>query len=112
MGDYVRISNLRGTFEKEYDERWTGEIFKIFKKITKQVFPLYELEDIEGKAIVGQFYQAELQKVYYDPEDTFKKEKVLKNRKRKDHPKESLVRWLHWPKRYDSWIPSSRVTGI
>ena len=112
VGDYVRISNLRGIFEKEYDERWTGEIFKILKRFTRQTFPLYELEDIEGKGIVGNFYQMELQKVYYDPNATFKLEKVLKTRKRKGHEKESLVKWLHWPKKYDSWIPSSQVTGL
>lgn len=111
-GDHVRISNSRRSFEKEYDERWTGEIFKIRRRFTRQSFPQYELEDIDGKAIVGNFYQLELQKVRYDPEETFKIEKVLKSRKRKGHPKESLVRWLHWPKKYDSWIPSSQVMGI
>jgi ribosomal protein L19 len=112
VGDHVRISNLCRLFEKEYDERWTGEVFKISKRFHRQMFPLYELEDIEGKAIVGNFYQMELQKVVYDDNQPFKIEKVLKTRKRKGQAKESLVRWLHWPKKYDSWIPSSEVKGI
>jgi hypothetical protein len=99
-------------FEKEYDQRWTGEIFKVSKRFTRQSFPLYELEDIEGKGISGTFYQTELQKVWFDSEDSFKIEKILKSRKRKGHPKESLVRWLHWPKKYDSWVSSSEVQVI
>ena len=112
VGDHVRISQLRQLFEKEYDERWTGEVFVIRRRFTRQNFPQYELEDIEGKGIVGNFYQMELQKVHYDPDASFKIEKVLKTRKRKGHEKESLIRWLHWPRKFDSWIPSSQVTGI
>ena len=112
VGNYVRISNLRGLFDREYDERWTGEVFKIAERFSNQAFPLYKLEDIEGKAIVGTFYQMELQKVDFDPDATFKIEKVLKIRKRKSHPEESLVRWLHWPKKYDSWIESSQVSDV
>jgi hypothetical protein len=112
VGDHVRISHLGQIFDKEYDERWTGEVFKIRERFTRQSLPLYVLEDIERKGIVGNFYQMELQNVRYDPGASFKVEKVLKTRKRKGHAKESLVRWLHWPKKYDSWIPSSEVKGI
>lgn len=112
VGDHVRISNLRDHFDKEYDERWTGEVFKVSKKYTKQSFPVYELEDIDGKFITGVFYQQELQKVTFDPDQSFKIEKVLKTRKRKGHPRESLVRWLRWPKKYDSWIPTSEISPL
>ena len=110
VGDYVRISNLRGMFEKEYDERWTGEIFKISKRMNRQSFPIYELEDVEGESISGTFYEMELQKVYYNAEGSFKIEKVMKTRKKKGKAEESLVKWMHWPKKYNSWIPSSDVT--
>ena len=110
QGDFVRISNLRGMFEKEYDERWTGEVFKIAKRMNRQSFPVYQLEDIEGEAIAGTFYEMELQKVYYHAEGSFKIEKVLKTRKKKGQAEESFVKWLHWPKKYNSWIPSSEVT--
>ena len=35
----------------------------------------------------------------------------LKSRKIKGRPKEVLVRWLHWPSKYDSWVPATTITG-
>lgn len=112
IGDFVRISHLRNLFDREYDERWSGEVFKISKRFVKQGFPMYRLDDILGDVIKGSFYQIELQKVLFDPEGSFKVEKILKTRKRKGHVPESFVRWLHWPKKFDSWVPTSEVRHI
>ena len=46
---------------------------------------------------------------HYDPRGTFKIEKVLQTRKRRGRAQESLVKWLRWPKKYNSWIPSADV---
>ena len=68
------------------------------------------MEDVEGESISGTFYEMGLQKVYYNAEGSFKIEKVMKTRNKKGKAEESLVKWMHWPKKYNSWIPSSDVT--
>ena len=52
----------------------------------------------------------ELQKV--TPNEYYKVENFLKSHKIKDYVKEVLVRWLHWPPKYDSWIPAADITGF
>ena len=65
--------------------------------------PVYTLQDWDGEAIEGTFYEQELQAVNVDPDTAFKVEKVLKRRTRNGR-REVLVHWLHWPKKFDSWI--------
>ena len=108
MGDRVRISHVKKTFSREYDQRWTGEIFNIIGRDWKQEYPTYTLEDYAGDAVDGSFYEEELQRV--TPNDFYRVEKVVKRRQKRGHPKEVLVRWLHWPTKYDSWIPESHHT--
>lgn len=58
--------------------------------------------------IQGSFYVSELQKVSKDEQTQWRIEKIV--RKRKVHGKpEVLVRWLGWPKKFDSWIPENDV---
>ena len=71
----------------------------------KQEFPTYSLQDYAGDVVEGTFYEEESQKVV--PNEFYRVEKVLKRRHRRSHPKEVLVRWLHWPAKYDDWIPES-----
>jgi len=61
--DTVRISHLRQSFDREYDERWTNEHFVVRKRGTNQGIPYYELEDTQGEKITGTFYQQEFNKV-------------------------------------------------
>ncbi len=69
---------------------------------------MYRLRDWEGEDVDGTFYQSELQGVRVDENTAFKIETVLK-KKTVNGQKQALVRWLHWPKKYDSWIPESEV---
>ena len=43
-----------------------------------------------------------------DPSTEYHIEKIVKRRVR-NKQKEVLERWLHWPKKYDSWIPETEV---
>ena len=62
VGDYVRLSKVKRTFEKGYTEKWTREVFKIVS-IDKNDNPImYSVEDLNGEIIEGKFYTQELQK--------------------------------------------------
>lgn len=65
VGDHVRITKYRKTFEKEYTPGWTTEVFKI-KEILSTVPVTYILKDLTNEDIDGGFYFEEIQKI--DPE--------------------------------------------
>jgi hypothetical protein len=109
VGDYVRISFLKNTFSREYDQRWSGELFTIVGRYRSQGIPLYVLKDYSGEEVEGSFYTEELQKIH--PDDVFKVEKILKKRTR-GGKKEVLVKWLRWPDKYNSWEPEENVQSL
>ena len=108
VGDRVRTTFVRRPFQREYDSRWTGEIFKISRRFKRQGQPIYKLVDWYDKPLKGTFYQKELQKVETTHADMWKIEKVIKYKGR-GKAKEALVHWLGWPKQFDSWIPASTI---
>lgn len=59
-----------------------------------------------NEPIQGSFYASELQK-----ETQWRIEKIIRKRKVGGKPEE-LVRWLGWPKKFDSWIPEIDVKNI
>ena len=65
-------------FQREYDTRWSGEIFKISRRFMRQGQPIYKLVDWYNKPVRGTFYQKELQKVEVSDDDMFKIEKSYK----------------------------------
>ena len=108
VGDRVRISYLRSAFQREYDIKWSGEIFKVTKRFVRQGQPIYKIVDWYNNPVEGTFYQKELQKVYIKDTDTWKIEKILKY-KGTGRNKLAKVRWLNWPKKFDSWIYASEI---
>lgn len=108
IGDIVRISRLRQPFQRYYNEHWTNELFIIRERNMYQYIPTYQLTDYAKDLIEGIFYENELQKAYVDDKTTYNIEKIIKERMN-NGVKESLIRWMGWPKKFDSWIPSKSV---
>ena len=111
IGDKVRISYLRNTFQRQYDEKWSREVFEIYKREMKQGLAQYSLRDLLGEQIVGKFYQSQLLKIRYTGKETYLIEKVLATRIR-GGKEESLIKWLSWDSRYNSWIPSKDIKSF
>ena len=99
---------VTGPIDREYSQKWTGELFKIDTRFRREGVPIYTILDWDGERVDGTFYEPELQPVTIDPTTEYRVEKILKRRVRNKR-KEVLVRWLHWPKKYDSWIPEADV---
>jgi hypothetical protein len=57
---HVRISKEKLKFAKGGEQNYTTEIFKIQKVVSRIARPVYELVDLLGKHIDGQFYGEEL----------------------------------------------------
>ena len=99
---------VTGPIDREYSQKWTGKLFKIDTRFRREGVPVYTILDWDGERVDGTFYEPELQPVTIDPTTEYRVEKILKRRVRNKR-KEVLVRWLHWPKKYDSWIPEADV---
>ena len=104
----VRLSHIRSVFDREYSQKWTGEIFRIHTWFRREGVPVYTILDWDGDRFERSFYEPELQALNVDPSTEYHIEKILKRRVQ-NKKKEVLVRWLHWPKKYDSWIPEADV---
>lgn len=103
VGDKVRITKKKKTFEKGYTPRWTEEVFEI-TEVQYTNPPTYKLKDWKGEKIIGSFYELELQKTR---QDMFRIEKVLRKKGNK-----MLVKWLGYPDSFNSWIDSKHVIAL
>lgn len=61
VGDRVRISRKKTTFEHKYTPNWTKEIFHI-TRVHNTSPTTYTIADEEGEEILGKFYERELLK--------------------------------------------------
>ena len=102
VGDRVRISKQRLTFEKSYLPSWSEELFTVTKRSWRQQVPVYTLKDFSGEVIQGSFYEQELQKVR-KTDDFYRVERVIRRRKRKGKT-EYFVKWLGYPSSFNSWV--------
>jgi transposase InsO family protein len=105
IGDYVRITREKKTFEKGYTWNWSEEIFKIVQVIPHPV-PVYRIEDLDQDQIEGTFYEAELQKV--TKPEAFKIAYIVKSKGKKASLKH-LVHWRGYPVKSRSWILDSDI---
>ena len=110
VGDLVRVSQELETFTKAHEGRWSRTLFRIeagpFYSALKEL-PMYYLADLQGQRLVNaKFYEYELQRVN---EKTFLTDFI--------HPYEvvhiesdgrRLVRWLGYPKKFNSHLPAER----
>lgn len=102
VGDAVRLSKYRTTFERGYTPNWTTEIFTI-RKIQYSTDPItYLLEDYRKDPIEGSVYAEELQHVKQP--NVYLVEKIL--RKRNDRV---FVKWLGFGPEHNSWIHENDV---
>ena len=103
VGDKVRISKKKKTFEKGYTTRWTEEIFTIVE--VKHTSPItYKIADLNGKEIRDTFYGPQLQKT---SQELFRIEKVIKRGKKK-----SLVKWKGYSDDFNSWVDNKDIVNI
>lgn len=96
VGDLVRISKYKTSFEKSYLPNWSTEIFTV-SKVQRTNPRTYILKDGKGEEIAGCFYSEELQKS--SEPNVFLVEKVIRRRGNR-----VLVKWLGFPPSENSWI--------
>lgn len=68
IGARVRISLLKGKSTREYDEKWSGEIFEISERRRRDGINVYKIKDYYDEPVSGHFYEEELQAVRVEPD--------------------------------------------
>jgi transposase InsO family protein len=111
-GDFVRLSKLKGIFEKGYTGNFTEEIFIVDKvKLSSVPQIMYKVKDWSGELLEGSFYDKEMQLVAKGLEDFWKVEKIVAEEVVKGK-KMSLVKWEGFPESMNSWIADANMIDI
>jgi hypothetical protein len=109
VGDLVRVSYLRRAFQREYDERWSRELFVVNERFRRESIVQYKLKDYAGEIITGTFYESQLIKAF--EQQVYLIEKVIRTKQR-GRQKQHLVRWKGWPAKYDSWVGEEDLRNL
>lgn len=106
IGDLVRLSKYKGTFEKGYESNWTDEIF-VVESIDRRINPImYVVKDQEQNLIEGKFYRLELQKISPLQNQWNIIDRVIRTTKNR-----ALVTFKHDKKKH-VWIDKSFIKKI
>ena len=107
VGDKVRISRTKSTFEKGYLPNWSEELYVVDK--VQQTIPItYKLKDTLGEAVEGSFYQQELQK---SQQEVYRVEKVIR-KKNIGGVQHALVKWSGYSEKHNQWIPVKDLDNL
>ena len=106
-GAKVRISRIKGAFEKGYMPNWSREQFTVSSMVpqadkrSRNSRPVYTLKDESGEELRGKWYPEEIQQIR---DNDYEVERVLKGRTAADGTRELFVKWRDYPAKYNSWI--------
>ncbi len=102
VGNKVRISKYKGTFDKGYIPNWTTELFTVSKVLNTNPVA-YKIKSGNEDEIEGIYYEPEL--VQFDKQDQeYEVEKILKTRTRNEK-KELKIMSRGYSLSMASWIP-------
>ena len=103
IGDKVRVSLLKNTFEKGYTSNWSEQIYVIYDIKSSNVH-YYYLKDLNGNEIDGIFYQEELLKTNMKENDLYIIEKIIKKVGNK-----YLVKWRGYDDTFNSYVNENDI---
>ena len=106
VGDFVRISKYKKTFEKGYTARRSKEVFEVKSVDDKQQPVMYELKDLLGEDIEGKFYNEELQKTSL--KDFALIDKIIKTKQVKGE-KHYLVKYDGYGDKFNEWLTEEQL---
>ena len=108
MGQMVRISKVKGAFDKGYIPNWSEEHFLVQsdKSTPRRVFKRI---DNGGEELKVSWYPEEVQEI---AKNRFLIEKVIRKRTTDKREQEVLVKWNGWPVKFNTWIPASDLERV
>jgi hypothetical protein len=107
VGQHVCISKENLRFAKAAEQTFSTVILKVAKVIERSPRVVYELEDLNGTTIDGQFYRQEFTPVRVSDRTVYQIDKILRHGIR-----EYLVRWRGYGRDFDFWVPATNEQAI
>jgi hypothetical protein len=107
-GQHVRISKEKLKFAKGGERNYTTEIFQTKKVEPRTPRPVYELVDLLGKHIEGQFYTEEVSPLIVTKNTVYHIDKIMRKRIR-NGSSEVFVKWRGYLDEFNSWIHAKAV---
>ena len=104
--DFVRMSRNKNVFAKGYLPNYSDEILQVDLVKNRANPNRYRVKDEKGEHFEGYFYPEELTKVRKDENTSYRIEKIISKRKKKDGKKEYLVKFFDYPN--PEWIDESQ----
>ena len=104
VGDKVRISRVKGLYEKGYLPNWSEALYTI-DKVKKTNPYTYTVQDMNGEEVLGSFYTEELQQ---STQEVFRIEKVIR-KKIINGIQHGLVKWLGYNNKFNEWKPMTEI---
>ena len=111
IAQHVRLAYNRYKFSRDYQQKWTTELFKISARLIKQNISVYKLVDLMQDPVLGVFQEDEMQFVQSDENIYWNIDKLLKKRKRKVRI-EYLVSFQGYPSKFNSYVPESDIKNL
>ncbi len=111
VGDTVRLSQAAKVFRREYNQRWTTEIFRVSSRMRRGPYNIFKISDLNGSEILGTFYSRELELITVDLTGSFVIDHVIRTKKSRG-VKMYLVRWRGYGPKFDSWISEKDFTPV
>lgn len=111
VGSQVRISSYKNKFTREFDIKWSIEIYTVKSCYLRQGVYVYQLQDSRGEPIVGKFYKSELDFAKTPQNEMYSVEEILKTRG-KGKNKQYLIKWLGYPRSEASWVDAKDLRDI
>jgi hypothetical protein len=111
VGDPVRLSKRKRTFEKAYYQNFTSELFYIAHVSKNTIPPTFRVSDSEGELLEGIFYREELTPVHLE-ENIYAVEKIVEEKVEKNGKKYLLVKWQGYPDSQNEWIRADQFVSI
>ena len=104
-GANVRISRVKGVFDKGFMPNWSREQFTVSSMVPqadkrgRNSRPVYTLKDDSGDKLRGKWYPEEIQQIR---DNDYEVERILKRRTAADGTRELFVKWQDYPAKYNS----------
>ena len=107
-GQMVRISKVKGAFDKGYIPNWSEEHFLV-QSDNSTPRMVFKLIDKRGEELKGSWYPVEVHEI---AKNRFLIEKVIRKRKSGKGEQEVLVKWKGWPVKFNTWILASDLERV
>lgn len=112
IGDYVKVSLVKASIRKFYDQTWSSEIFKVTSRSNIDNICMYKIEDLKQVPLSGSFYQSELLKVPKPkPERFYRVEKIV-GEKMVRGKRYVKVHFKGYSAKHRQWIPATDLKDL